>query len=90
VVVDEVVTVDRDRPELAGDRGFRAGAEPDPGGFLLGDVAPQQQGIERDRGCDDGLGHDTLAGACRAAAVVTTPARKARTSSTPVIGPPGS
>ena len=35
VVVDEVVAVDRDRPELAGDRGFGAGAEPDPGAFLL-------------------------------------------------------
>jgi hypothetical protein len=70
VVVDEVVAVDRDRPELAGDRGLRAGAEPDPCGLELGEVAAQQQGIERDRRCDDGLGHDALAGACRAAAVV--------------------
>ena len=70
MVVDEVVAVDRDRPELAGDRGFRAGAEPDSGRAELGEVTAQQQGIERDRGCDDGLGHDALAAACRAAAVV--------------------
>jgi hypothetical protein len=70
VVVDDVVPVDRDRPELAGDRRLGAGAEPDPGAFELGEVAAQQQGIERDRGSDDGLGYDALAGACRAAAVV--------------------
>ena len=70
MVVDEVVAVDRDRPELAGDGRLGAGTEPDTGGPELGEVAAQQQGIERDRRCDDGLGHDALAGACRAAAVV--------------------
>jgi hypothetical protein len=38
-VVDEVVTVDRDRPELAGDRRLGADAEPDPRGLEL---APDQ------------------------------------------------
>jgi hypothetical protein len=70
VVVDQVVAIDRDRPELARDRGFRAGAEPEPCALELGEVAAQQQGIKRDRGRDDGLGHDALAVARRAAAVV--------------------
>jgi hypothetical protein len=70
VVVDEVVAIDRDRPELMGDRGIRAGAEPDPGASELGDVTAEQQGVERDRGGDDGLGHDAIAIACGAAAVV--------------------
>jgi hypothetical protein len=70
VVVDEVVAIDRDRPELMGDRGIRAGAEPEPGASELGDVTAEQQGVERDRGGDDGLGHDAIAIACGAAAVV--------------------
>ena len=51
-----MVAIDRDRPELADDRGFRAGAEPDPGAFEVAEVAAQQQGIEREpaRGTDPG------------------------------------
>jgi hypothetical protein len=43
VVVDEVVAVDRDRPEFAGDRGLGAGAEPEPCAFELARVATQSK-----------------------------------------------
>ena len=69
VVVDEVMvrSIGIARSSRVARSRCRRGT--DPGGLELGEVAAQQQGVERDRGRDDGLGHGALAGACRAAAV---------------------